>query len=127
MQIEQNDATNMAMYQDLQALESIKTNPDSLQALGSAARQFEVQFLQQVLHSMREATEAISDGDDMADSSNMRFYQEMCDSQLAVAMAGQSQSGLQQQIVRQMSHALPGGSSTAVSAASAVSELKTLS
>ena len=93
---------DLSFYQDLHGLEAIKTNPDSQQALSGVARQFEVQFLQQVLHQMREASDALQGDDSLLSSDTLRFYQEMSDSQLAMAMANQQTTGLQQQIVEQM-------------------------
>lgn len=107
MQIEQNSMPDLSFYQDLHSLESIKSNPDSQQALSGVARQFEVQFLQQVLHQMREASDALQGDDSLISSDTLRFYQEMSDSQLAMAMANQNRTGLQQQIVAQMAHTLP--------------------
>ncbi len=109
MKIDQQDAPDLTFYQDLQGLEAIKHNADQGQALESAARQFEVQFLKQVLHQMREATEVIAGDDSLLSSDSQRFYQELCDSQLALMMANQNKTGLQSQIVAQMSHLLPDG------------------
>lgn len=92
----------MSFYQDLHALEAIKHNSDSQQALSGVANQFEVQFLQQVLKEMRKANETLAGDDSLVSGDTVRFYQEMCDSQLAMAMANQQTTGLQQQIVEQM-------------------------
>lgn len=121
MQIEQNSMPDLSFYQDLHSLESIKSNPDSQQALSGVARQFEVQFLQQVLHQMREASDALQGDDSLISSDTLRFYQEMSDSQLAMAMANQNRTGLQQQIVAQMAHTLPETNTPSVSTAPATS------
>lgn len=113
MQIEQSSMPDLSFYQDLHGLEAIKTNPDSQQALSGVARQFEVQFLQQVLHQMREASDALQGDDSLLSSDTLRFYQEMSDSQLAMAMANQNSTGLQQQMVAQMQHTLSADSRSA--------------
>ncbi|MGL5286772.1 flagellar protein FlgJ [Aeromonas sp. RU39B] len=112
MQIEPSDQPSLDFYQDLHGLESIKQNPDSAEALQGVARQFEVQFLKEVLHQMREATDVMAGDDSLVSSDSVRFYQEMCDSQLAMAMAGQNKTGLQDKIIDQMSHLLPDAAPT---------------
>lgn len=115
MKIETNESSsNLSFYQDIQGINAIKHNPDSAAALDTVANQFEVQFLQQVLREMRKANETITGDDSLVSSDSVRFYQEMCDSQLAMVMANQDSTGLQATIVEQMGGAVAarGGSHT---------------
>lgn len=72
------------------------------EALQQSAEQFEALFLQLVLKNMRAANEAISGEDGMFSSSSSQLFRDMHDSQLAQTMAGRSQLGLAEQIVRQL-------------------------
>lgn len=92
-----------SMYQDIHGLESIKSNPNQQGGLKQAADQFEVQFLQIVLKNMREANNALSDGDDLFNSDQQKFYQEMYDDQLASSLVKTGDIGLSNQIVEQLS------------------------
>lgn len=94
------------LYSDIQGIEQIKANPNQQQGLEKAAEQFEVQFLQMVLKNMREATEALKDGDDLMSSQQSGFYQEMYDDQLAATLVKQGSLGLSDTIVEQMSEKL---------------------
>jgi flagellar protein FlgJ len=107
MKIDANESSsNLSFYQDIQGLNAIKHNPDSAAALDTVANQFEVQFLQQVLREMRKANETITGDESLVSSDSVRFYQEMCDSQLAMVMANQDSTGLQATIVEQMGGAV---------------------
>lgn len=94
-----NDAS---LYQDVHNLDRIKSNPDQKAGLKQAADQFEVQFLQMVLKNMREANDALNEGNDLVSSDQMKFYQEMHDNQLASALVKSDSMGLSDQIVSQL-------------------------
>lgn len=95
-----------SMYQDIQGIEQIKSNPNQQQSLETAADQYEVQFLQMVLKNMREATDSLKEDDDLFSNEQTGFYQEMYDDQLAVSLVKQGSLGLSDSIVKQMSEKL---------------------
>lgn len=97
---------NVSLYQDVQSIEQIKNNPDQQTALGKAADQFEVKFLQMVLKDMSEATNSLSEGDSLFNSNEQQFYQEMYVDQLAATMVKDKGIGLSDSIVNQLSHEL---------------------
>ncbi len=75
-------------------------------ALGKAADQFEVQFLQMVLKNMREASQALSGDDSLLSSDQQQFYQGMYDDQLAATLVKNGSLGLSDSIVAQLSDGL---------------------
>ncbi len=95
-----------SLYQDIQGIEQIKSNPNQQQGLEKAADQFEVQFLQMVLKNMREATDALKEDDSLFSGEQTAFYQEMYDDQLAATLVKSGDLGLSDSIVKQMSEKL---------------------
>ena len=93
---------DMPLYQDVQSLEQIKAGSDQQVALGKAADQFEVQFLQMVLKNMREASQALSSDDSLVSSDQQQFYQGMYDDQLAATLVKSGSLGLSDSIVAQL-------------------------
>jgi len=79
----------------------LASRENSPEANKAVAQQFEAMLLQQVLKSMREATESLG-GDDMFSSESTRFYQSLCDQQLAGVMAQRGGLGLAKFIERQL-------------------------
>ncbi|WP_421201433.1 rod-binding protein [Aeromonas enteropelogenes] len=92
-------------YQDLNALQQIRSNPDQRAALDAAAGQFEVSFLQTVLKHMRSASDALQDGDDKLIKGE-GLYRDMYDSQLAMSLARRGGMGLKEQMVSQLAPTL---------------------
>lgn len=88
-------------YQDLGELQKIKSNPDQRAALGAAAGQFEVTFLQTVLKHMRAASDALQDEDEKLIKGN-ELYRDMYDSQLAMGLVKGGGMGLTRQMVEQL-------------------------
>ena len=91
---------NGAIYSDFSQFTTLRAeatkNPNA--ALEDVAAQFESIFLQQMLKSMRDATEK----SDLFDSSQMDTYQSMADQQLAVSLAESGGIGLARMMVEQM-------------------------
>jgi flagellar protein FlgJ len=79
----------------------IAPNLDNAQSLQHAAEQFETLFLQLVLKNMRTASDAVSGDEGMFSSNEQQLFRDMYDGQLAQQMAGQGQTGLAAQIIRQ--------------------------
>jgi flagellar protein FlgJ len=97
---------DISLYQDIHGIEQIKSGSDQQVALGKAADQFEVQFLQMVLKNMREASNSLSEGDSLLNSDQQQFYQEMYDDQLAATLVKNGSVGLSDSIVSQLSNQL---------------------
>ncbi|MCC7120255.1 MAG: flagellar assembly peptidoglycan hydrolase FlgJ [Gammaproteobacteria bacterium] len=104
-----NPAADLARFGALRA--DAKRDPDA--AMGEVAREFEALFVQMMLKAARDATPATG----MFDSHEMRFYQEMFDSQVALSMAEQGGVGFEQMLRKQLA---PGGRNP--DAANAVSD-----
>lgn len=86
-------------YQDTQPLKNLRGE----EGLRAAAEQFEAMYLQMMVKSMRSANNAIAGENGMFNSQQSQFYQEMADSQMAMEMAGKSNLGIADAMVRQMS------------------------
>lgn len=99
-------STDPGFYQDLNSLNSVKGNPDRRAALETAAGQFEVQFLQMVLKNMRAASDALADEDSLVGSQQQRFYRDLYDSQLSMALARHGGIGIKDDMIRQLQPAL---------------------
>ncbi len=89
-----NPAADPARFGALRA--AAKRDPDA--AMGLVAREFEALFVQMMLKSARDATPATG----MFDSHEMRFYQEMFDSQVALSMAEQGGVGFEPMLRAQL-------------------------
>lgn len=92
------------LYTDFSELNSLKSqakdrDPEALQAV---AEQFEQLFLNMLMKSMRQANESFG-ADNPLNSSSVKFYQEMLDSQLTKEMAETKGIGLADAIVKQLS------------------------
>jgi len=95
-------STDPGFYQDLNSLNNVKGNPDTRAGLETAAGQFEVQFLQMVLKNMRAASDALADEDSLVSSQQQRFYRDMYDSQLSMALARRGGIGIKDAMIRQL-------------------------
>lgn len=103
--------TEPGVYLDPKALNSIKENPDKAEGLAKAADQFETLFLQMVLKSMRNASDALSDEDSLVSSKQQRMYRDMYDGQLTMAMINKGSIGIADAMVEQLSPAVNSGTS----------------
>jgi|GEM_PF-1571010 len=99
-------STDPGFYQDLHGINNIKGNPDKRAGLEAAAGQFEVQFLQMVLKNMRAASDALADEDSLVSSQQQRFYRDMYDGQLSMALAKHGGVGIKEAMVRQLEGSL---------------------
>lgn len=95
-------SSDPGFYQDLNSLNNIKGNPDKRAGLETVAGQFEVQFLQMVLKNMRAASDALADEDSPVSSQQQRFYRDMYDSQLSMALAKHGGIGIKDSMIRQL-------------------------
>ncbi|MET0657228.1 MAG: flagellar assembly peptidoglycan hydrolase FlgJ [Steroidobacteraceae bacterium] len=92
-------------YADFQGLAALKRDAkaQSPDALKEAAKQFESLFTRMLLKSMR----ATSMGDELFDSQQTQFYQDMFDDQMAVHLSQGKGMGLADMLVRQLQQAQP--------------------
>ena len=97
---------NASFSHDLNSISNIKSNPDAAAALDAAAGQFEALFLQNVLKSMRSASDSLQDPDDKL-FKEQPIYRDMYDSQLAMHLSSRGGMGLKQQLVQQLTPTLP--------------------
>lgn len=105
MAINSTSNTDPGFYADLNSLQKIKnqSKTDSPEALRQVAQQFEQMFLKMLMTSMRDANEAFG-SDDVFNSSDVRFYQDMMDSQVTLELSqGGNGIGLTDVLVRQLS------------------------
>lgn len=89
-------------YNDLNALQSIKYGDRAdASRLDAVAQQFESMFVSMMLKGMRSANAAFGE-DNPLNSSNVRFYQEMYDSELAVSLSQAKGIGIAEVVKRQL-------------------------
>lgn len=96
-------ATDSAfVYTDLQGLAGLRreAKQQSPAALREAAKQFEAVFIQMMLKSMRAASGSSESG--AMESDQTRFYRDLHDQQLALALAQKGKLGIADQIVRSL-------------------------
>lgn len=96
------DSVNSGFYQDTSRLKNLKGR----EGLEAAASQFEALFLQMVLKTMRDASNAIAGDNSLFNSQQHGFYQEMADGQMASDLGRRGQLGLAQAVVRQLGGAM---------------------
>ena len=89
------------MAADPKALEKFQGDSQSQEALQAAATQFEAMMVEEMLKSMRKATETLSE-DNPFSSRQEQFYQGFYDSQLAFEMASQGNLGVADQLIKQV-------------------------
>jgi len=106
-----NGVVDPSFYADFGALTTLgrQAKQNDPQAIREAARQFESLFTDMMLKSMRAAKL----GDDLGESQEGDFYQDMYDQQLAVQMSQGHGLGLADLLVRQLTRAGAGGTSGA--------------
>ncbi len=88
------------IYTDFEGLSRLKAEArrQSPEARREVARQFEALFLQLMLKSMRQASDALGG----TDSEQLRFYRQMFDQQVALELAGSRGLGLAEVFERQL-------------------------
>ncbi len=93
-------AVNPSYYADFNGLDRLKgaARADEPAAIRAAARQFESLFTRMLLKTMREA----SAGEGLGDSEQTKFYQDMYDQQLSVALSAGRGLGLADLLVEQL-------------------------
>ncbi|MFP4273073.1 MAG: flagellar assembly peptidoglycan hydrolase FlgJ [Halothiobacillaceae bacterium] len=99
--------TNLGNYTDLQGLTTLKAQAqqDPRGTLKTVARQFESQFIQMMLSSMRQA----SPGDPLFDNSQTETFREMYDKEVAQKLSSGPGIGLAEMIERQLEQFVAGG------------------
>ena len=104
-------AVSPSYYADFNGLDRLKgaARADDPAAIRAAARQFESLFTRMLLKTMREA----SLGDGLGDSEQTKFYQDMYDQQLSVALSQGRGLGLADLLVEQLTRSGLGGSAVA--------------
>ena len=102
-------------YSDINRLGAIKAQGPA--GVRAAAQQFESMFIDMVMSSMREATNAFADGD-YTSSDATRMQQEMLDHQWAIHIAEHGGIGLADIIVKQLGGVPAAKSSTSTAAPS---------
>lgn len=95
--------TQNALYQDSKALNSIKEQykTDPNQALEMVAKEFEAQFMDMLMQSMRQANESF-ESDAFSKSNTTKLYEQMLDQQLSKTLSQNGSLGLYQLIVKQL-------------------------
>lgn len=95
--------TDGALFSDFGSLAKLrsKADNDTDAALSEVAQQFESLFVQMVMKSMREASEATGDGG-LFNSEEMKFHQGMFDQQMSLHLSQQGGIGLAPIIERQL-------------------------
>ncbi len=88
------------LYNDIKIINSIKYQDG---ALNLAAQQFEAMFYQQILKSMRAATDLINDDDNALSNKSQGLMQDMYDGQLAMQMAQGGAGSISEILVSQLS------------------------
>jgi peptidoglycan hydrolase FlgJ len=91
------DTAAATTYTDVNALEALKRDPNSPQAISAVAQQVEAMFLQMMLKSMREASAA-----DNSDSSEMGMYEDMFDKQVALSISQHADIGIGRLLKKQL-------------------------
>jgi len=90
-------------FTDLNRLNQFKVGGDSEQNIRKVAKEFESLFLNEMLKSMRKATEVLAEGNYL-NSSEGKTYQDMHDQQLSLTLASEGKGiGLADVLERQMS------------------------
>ena len=100
------DSSAATTYTDLNGLAALKRDPNSPEAISSAAQQVEALFLQMMLKSMRDAS-----AEEETTSNEMGMYQDMFDKQVALSISQHADLGISRLLKRQLGGA-PTSSST---------------
>lgn len=96
-------------FHDLSSLNKLREHKGSSEreALKAATKEFEAYFLNLMLKNMRSANEVISSEENPLTSSDVSFYNEMHDQQMAVNLSRSSNFGIGDILYRQLSAHLP--------------------
>ena len=111
-------STQANTYTDLNALAALKNAPTSPATVKAVSEQVEALFLQMMLKSMRDASEAAGE----PSSNETGMYQDMFDKQVALTLSKRQDLGIARLFERQ----LGGGKSTGGQAAPAAAPLREL-
>lgn len=103
------ESAKAGIYTDFQGLTELRgqARQQSPEALKAAAKQFEALFIQTMLKSMRQGSEAMGDG--LMDNDQSLMYRDMYDKQLALNLSEGQGLGLAEMLVRQLENVLPAG------------------
>jgi peptidoglycan hydrolase FlgJ len=97
-------------YTDLNGLAALKNAPRSPEAIRAVSQQVEALFMQMMLKSMRDA----SDASGQSDSNEMSMYQDMFDKQVALTLSKHQDLGIARLFERELkSNASPASPATA--------------
>jgi peptidoglycan hydrolase FlgJ len=107
------NASAASTYTDLKGLAALKSAPRSPEAIRAVSQQVEALFLQMMLKSMREASEA--DGELTSNETSM--YQDMFDKQVALTLSKHQDIGIARLFERQLKQETSPRSPAAASAA----------
>ena len=100
-------------YTDLNGLAALKNAPRSPQAIRAVSQQVEALFLQMMLKSMREASDATGE----LTSNETSMYQDMFDKQVALTLSKHQDLGIARVFERQLGGQASAGSPAAVTPA----------
>ena len=99
-------STQANTYTDLNALAALKNAPSSAATVKAVSEQVEALFLQMMLKSMRDASEAVGE----PSSNETGMYQDMFDKQVALTLSKRQDLGIARLFERQLGGGkLPGG------------------
>ncbi|MDX3774319.1 rod-binding protein [Chromatiaceae bacterium AAb-1] len=99
------DSAQILAFDPLQS-KSVHANLTQEESLHKAAEQFEAIFLQLVLKNMHAATDTLAGENGFFSGKEQQLFRDMHDAQLAQSLAGSSQLGLAETMVRQLSDSL---------------------
>lgn len=85
-------------YQDTTQLKAQK----GMEGLEAVAKQFEGLFLQEMMKAIRQTSDAMASEDSPFNSEHQKVFRDMVDAQMSQEMAGRSNLGLSDAIIRQM-------------------------
>jgi peptidoglycan hydrolase FlgJ len=91
------DTSAATTYTDVNGLAALKRDPNSPEAISAVAKQVEALFLQMMLKSMRDATNA-----EETTSNEMGMYQDMFDKQVALSISQHTDLGISRLLKRQL-------------------------
>jgi len=94
---------NVSLYSDTHAINKIKYQADADDALKMAAQQFEAMLYQQILKSMRAATDVINDDENALSNKDQGGMRDMYDGQLALHMASGGAGSISDMLIQQLS------------------------
>jgi peptidoglycan hydrolase FlgJ len=116
-------STQANTYTDLNALAALKNAPTSPATVKAVSEQVEALFLQMMLKSMRDASEAAGE----PSSNETGMYQDMFDKQVALTLSKRQDLGIARLFERQLGGGkLPGGQAPSGQAAPAAAPLRGL-